>query len=136
MTDNDIIKAWEKEIHLAEYVDSDYCSYVEISLIKETLNAFNRQQAEIEKNDIAFNNLIEVARLWKEKYDKAKAELFDKTVQLETVKAETVKEVAKALKGEERFYYDYDCDVSFYYIKTDVIDNLVKEMENKFNGRR
>ena len=49
MTDNEIIKAWENEIHLAEYVDSDYCSNVEVSLIKETINTFNRQKAEIKR---------------------------------------------------------------------------------------
>lgn len=46
ITDNEIKKALENEIHLAEYVDSDYCSNVEVSLIKSTLDYINRLEAE------------------------------------------------------------------------------------------
>lgn len=48
MTDNDIIKALEQEIRLAEYVDSDYAD-VKLEIIKSSLDLINRQQAEIER---------------------------------------------------------------------------------------
>ena len=49
MTDELIIEALENEIRLAEYVDSDYCSNTEVSLLKSTLNLINRQKAETER---------------------------------------------------------------------------------------
>lgn len=49
MTDTEIIKALEKIIHLAEYVDSSYCDGVDISEIKNALDLINRQKAEIER---------------------------------------------------------------------------------------
>lgn len=48
LTDSEIIKAWEDEIHLAEYVDSGFCNGVKLSLIKFTLDLINRLQAENE----------------------------------------------------------------------------------------
>ena len=49
-TDEEIIKAaLEEEIHLAEYVDSDYCSNTEVSLLKSTLDLINSQKEEIER---------------------------------------------------------------------------------------
>lgn len=49
LTDNEIIKALESEIHLAEYVDSDYCSNVNLEIIKSALDLINRLKAENEK---------------------------------------------------------------------------------------
>ena len=46
MTDNEIVKALESEIHLAEYVDSDYCSNVKLEIIKSALDLINRLQAQ------------------------------------------------------------------------------------------
>ena len=46
MTDNDIIKALEAEIHLADYVDSDYCDNVSKTLVKNALNLIYKQRAE------------------------------------------------------------------------------------------
>ena len=45
LTDKEIVKALENEIHLAEYVDSDYCSNTEVSLLKSTLDLINRTKA-------------------------------------------------------------------------------------------
>lgn len=55
MTDAEIIKALEQEIHLAEYVDSDYCTNTAVSLIKAALDLINRQKAEIERLTINMN---------------------------------------------------------------------------------
>ena len=43
-----IINTLEKEIHLAEYVCSDYCDGVEISIIKNAIDIMKSQKAEIE----------------------------------------------------------------------------------------
>ena len=43
-----IINALEREIHLAEYVCSDYCDGVEISIIKNAVDIMKSQKAEIE----------------------------------------------------------------------------------------
>ena len=49
MTDNEIIKALENEVKSTEYVDSDYCDGVDLTLIKSALDLINRQKAEIER---------------------------------------------------------------------------------------
>lgn len=49
MTDNEIVKALENEVKSTEYVDSEYCDGVDLTLIKSAIDLINRQQAEIEK---------------------------------------------------------------------------------------
>ncbi len=49
MTDEEIVKALKEERHLAEYVDSEYCNAVEVSLISDTIDLISRQKAEIER---------------------------------------------------------------------------------------
>lgn len=49
MTDKEIIKALESEIHLVEYADSSYADNVSLELLKNALALINRQQAEIER---------------------------------------------------------------------------------------
>lgn len=46
LKDNEIKKALESEIHLAEYVDSDYCSNINVSLIQSAIDLINRLQAQ------------------------------------------------------------------------------------------
>ena len=49
MTDNEIITALENEVKSTEYVDSDYCDGVDLTLIKSAIDLINRLQAEIER---------------------------------------------------------------------------------------
>ena len=49
MTDNEIIKALENEIRSAEYVDSEYCNGVDLTLIKSVVDLINRQQKDIKR---------------------------------------------------------------------------------------
>ena len=49
MTDNEIVKALEKKIHLVEYIDGFAAEIVELELLKSTLDLIKRQQAEIAK---------------------------------------------------------------------------------------
>ena len=44
MTDNEIIKALENEIRLAEYVDSDYCNNIDLTLIESAVALINCQK--------------------------------------------------------------------------------------------
>ena len=78
LTDNEIIKALESEIHLAEYVDSDYCSNVNLEIIKSALDLIVRQQEEIERLK---EFIVETRRCDKE------------------IKAEAVKEFADEFKS-------------------------------------
>lgn len=48
MTDEILIKWWEDEVHLAEYVDSDYRDGIKVDYIKLTLDLINRRKAEID----------------------------------------------------------------------------------------
>lgn len=47
--DEDIKKALEQHIRIANYVDSSYCDSVSVDLLQETIDFINRQQAEIER---------------------------------------------------------------------------------------
>lgn len=49
MTDNEIIKALESEIHLVEYVDGFSANNVSLERLKNALDLINCQKAEIEK---------------------------------------------------------------------------------------
>ena len=49
MTKKEITDKLLEEIKLAEYVDSDYCNNVEVSLIKDTIEVLDSQHQEIEK---------------------------------------------------------------------------------------
>lgn len=48
MIGDEIIRAWNEEIHLANYVDESYRNGIDISLIKNTLDLINHLQAEKE----------------------------------------------------------------------------------------
>lgn len=135
LTDQEIIKAL-KEILELMCIEGDLQRSATIS---NALDLINRQKADIEKIDIAFNNLIEVARLWKEKYNNAMAEnerlkevnekrLIDfngLSGIIKRAKAEAYKEFAEGLKEKAQPHYfdNYDFAVSI-----DNIDNLLNEL--------
>lgn len=48
-TNDEIITAWNEELHLANYVNDDYRNGVKVSLIEKTVKALEKQQAEIER---------------------------------------------------------------------------------------
>lgn len=108
MTDKDIVKALEQEIHLTEYVDSDYAD-VKLEIIKSSLDLINRQQEEIERLK-KYN--IEVA--YKHYND-------------------DIKEFAERLKENITKSIDnyWNNNANGYYLAEDVLDEiniLVKEM--------
>ena len=85
LTDNDIVKALESEIHLSEYVDSEYCDAVNVSLIQSAIDLINRLQAQNKDLAETVHNLT-----------LEKDALFDKA---EELKAENEK---LKLVGEEK----------------------------------
>lgn len=100
LTDNEIIKALESEIHLAEYVDSDCCSNVNLEIIKSALDLINRLQAELKVSNEALNNSIKLNnRLETQNKDLAE------TVHNLTLEKDALFDKAEELKAEvERLY--------------------------------
>ena len=140
MTDKEIINALESEIHLAEYVDSDYCSNVKLEIIKSSLNLITRQQSEIERLQKEVNLVSIQFQDIQEHYEEAQAEIerLEKVLNgrdqlvnalnkcYNQAKSEAVKEFARRLK----------CGVpqETGVIRCSDIDNLVKEMEGENNA--
>ena len=132
LTDNEIIKALEDEIHLAEYVDSDYCSNVKLEIIKSALDLITRQQAEIEEfmKETAVTTLLDDAVVYTptlEDYNKFK-KMF---------KSEAYKEFVERLK-EKSGKVEMVCSGAIvqrdYTISEKTLDNLVKEREGDDNA--
>lgn len=137
-TDADIIQALEcckmpvgsgacnicpiKDIRNKAQISDKSCTTI---MLENTLDLIERQQAEIEK-------LKETPKCVYE-YD---GEVTEYCVQspcpnfktVDEIKAEAIKEFAEKLKKYEKFHYDYEANLSIYYVDTDIIDNLVKEM--------
>ena len=141
MTDNEIIKALESEVKSAEYVDSDYCDGVDLTLIKSAIDLINRQKAQLAderaKIEICAETILrqyaEIERL--KECPKCIYEYDGKTTEycvqgpcsnfktVEQIKYEAYKEFAEKLK--KRFYLCAGrCVVNVYHI-----DNLLKEYE-------
>ena len=141
MTDNEIIKALENEVKSTEYVDSDYCNGVDLTLIKSAVDLINRQQAE----NINLKGHLEQL---KSRYDNAKSEikrlkgisvspskdpmdfcgvLCDYAEELiDKAKSEAYKEFAEGLKEEIDIRPTHSNEQNKYVCF--LIDSLVKEM--------
>ena len=111
MTDKEIIKALEDEIHLTEYVDSDYCSNIKLEIIKSALNLITRQKCEIVKQKC-------IKQLLRE--------------DIKTAKSKAVKECLAKVKNYIKTHCnpygkpDFDYDTSIKILN--FIDNLKKEL--------
>lgn len=147
MTDNEIVKALENEVKSTEYVDSDYCDGVDLTLIKSTIDLINCQQ---EENQNLKGHLEQL----KSRYDNAKVEierlknendilivnadtafqdglneaqdLYAEQVKAE-IKAEAIKEFAYRLKQKSE-YYENGQGWEGRICYEDDIDKLLKEM--------
>ena len=119
-TDEEVIKGLEEEIHLAEYVDSDYCCNTEVSLLKSTLDLINRQKAEIENLQNVLQNVLS-------NYQIEVSAKIEKQIKAEAIKAFAEK-LKNKIKTECNPYgaptFDYDTSITIMRY----IDNLVKEM--------
>ena len=121
MTDNEIIKALENEVKSTEYVDSDYCDGVDLTLIKSAIDLINRQKAEIERLKECPKCIYEYDGKTTEYCVQGPCSNF-KTV--EQIKSETYKEFAERLKERWSNNDYYSPDVDF----DEFVDNLLKEM--------
>ena len=122
MTDNEIIKALENEVKSTEYVDSDYCDGVDLTLIKSAIDLINRLQAEIERLKECPKCIYEYDGKTTEYCVQGPCSNF-KTV--EQIKSEAYKEFAEKLKKR------YDNPVWYLGGSNgffDNLDNFVKEM--------
>jgi hypothetical protein len=65
LTDEEIVKAWNEEINLANYVNENYRNGIKVSLIENTLDLINRLQDENErlKKEFIEQNLKNIMRL-------------------------------------------------------------------------
>ena len=121
MTDNEIIKALESEVKSAEYVDSEYCDGVDLTLIKSAVDLINRQKAEIERLKECPKCIYEYDGKTTEYCVQGPCSNF-KTV--EQIKYEAIKEFAEHLKEMwSNNYYDSP-DVDF----DEFVGNILKEM--------
>ena len=121
MTDNEIIKALENEVKSTEYVDSEYCDGVDLTLIKSAVDLINHQKAELERLKECPKCIYEYDGNTTEYCVEGPCSNF-KTV--EQIKSEAYKEFAEHLKEMwSNNYYDSP-DVDF----DEFVDNSLKEM--------
>ena len=145
MTDNEIIQALENEVKSAEYVDSEYCDGVDLTLIKSAIDLINRQKTEIERLKSELSNTRRKALL--EAYSKfeghsdyhgdtilcklicmSEGKEVDTATPLDMseTKAKAYKKFAERLKEGAQMA---DCFDSYsMVVGTHFIDNLLKEM--------
>lgn len=112
MTDKEIIKALESEIHLVEYADSSYADNVSLELLKNALDLINRQQAEIEMLESIINTDNQMIKSLNKCY--------------EISKTEAIKEFVDRLGNYKEYRYNENCDF-VPYVRLSDIDNLVKK---------
>ena len=160
MTDNEIIKELQEEIHLIEYVNGDYSTHASLEMLKGCLDLINRQKVEIKKlreeNDSLKNGyfqkhyeeyeqqeLCSLRQAWRQSqmdYISLDAEWEGK---YKTAKSEAIREFAKKFKSTlenleanspNKTYQIAMQDMLDYYVPK-IIDDLVKEMTEGENGR-
>lgn len=132
LTDKEIVKAWNEEIHLANYVNENYRNCVAVSLIENTLDLINRLQAE---NSKSISNLTSLQNDLTDL--QAENERLQKAIQVQEImldnqeyttkkaKAEAYKEFAKLLDNKAMFPHEINDD---YAVGLTTIDNLLKEL--------
>ena len=112
MTDNEIIKALESEVKSAEYVDSEYCDGVDLTLIKSAIDLINRQHEKIEKLNKEMEGWRDTA------YHEASIR--------DTAEIKAIREFAERLKEGAQMA---DCFNSYsMVVGTCFINDLLKEM--------
>ena len=151
LTYKEIIKALESEIHLAEYVDNDYCSNVKLEIIKSALDLITRRQAENENLKVKLQSMRGAANSLKMHYEEAQAEIerLNKVYQANQqlinalnksyflAKTEAVKDFAERLK-EKSGKMEMVCSGALvqrdYTISEKTLDTLAKEMVGESNS--
>lgn len=137
MTDNEIVKALENEVKSTEYVDSEYCDGVDLTLIKSAVALINCQKAEIDELKHEREILIEDIHHFVDKNNEQLEEIekLERTISYlegvcestpDKVRTEAYKEFAERLKDGAQMA---DCFDSYnMVVGTHFINNLLKEM--------
>ena len=79
MTDNEIIKDLQEEIHLIEYVNGDYSAHASLEMLKGCLDLINRLQTEIETTKV--KAIREFSEKFKDKLKNLEAKSYNKAYQ-------------------------------------------------------
>ena len=150
LTDEQIIKAFEICYGIDEvlgctscplYDEEDFCQRGDMSLEEKVFDVYNRQKAEkealINAQETLQKHIAEIkaeVELYKRLYEDLKDEHCDLISRIKTTKSETRKEFADRLKEKAKYFYCKK-DNGFYeecsLIETDIVDNLLKEMESE-----
>lgn len=109
LNDEDIKKALEQHIHIANYVDSIYCENVEVALLQRMLALIDRLQAENKKLQAEIKGFDDF--------------LKETDCSLKEIKDNAIKEFVERLKKEAVTKCDWDNCVD-----VEDIDRLVVEM--------
>lgn len=113
MNDEEIKKALEQHIHIANYVDSIYCENVEVALLQRMLALIDKQQAEIERLN---GNLFTISNACMQRRNEA------------------IKEFAERLKMKAYLDNGLNGFLRSMVIDVNEIDNLLKEMVGEQNA--
>lgn len=62
MCRDEIIKKWYEEKHRADYIDSNYCDNIEVSLIKDTIEVLINQAQEIKNLQEKIERIIKIIK--------------------------------------------------------------------------
>ena len=136
MTDKEIINQWKHERELAECVCSYFVDQVELSLVNETIDLINRQQAENKELAEAIHNLtIEKDALFDKAEElKAKIERLQKENNLVSIQFQDLQERINDIKAEaykefsERLTSIGKRDGAYGLVSVFEIAELLKEM--------
>lgn len=136
-TDEEIIKAaLEAEIHIAEYVDSDYCSNIEVSLLKSTLDLINSQKEEIERLKSQCENTQIGYNFLKSDFERLKGStIVNNIMEIQRIKRDVKAEAYKAFatKIYQAFAVEntrdgcLDCTLNYTRLM-ECVDNVLKEL--------
>ena len=138
MIDKEIIKALKDEVKSAEYVDSEYCDGVDLTLIKSAIDLINRQQAEIDELKHEREVLIEDIHHFVDKVNEQLEEIekLERTISYlegvcestpDKVRVEVVKEFADRLLNKVRVVQVGNL-TWVWLISQDDINDIIKEM--------
>lgn len=117
MTDNEIKKALEHEIYLAEHANGYYYDNISLKTLKDALDFINRQKTKIEK--LNTENMLTLSER-----NAFRTSFYEVSKQLKHVKSEAIREFAKKVKENLLWDTGYDDKRTF----ENDIDDIVKEM--------
>lgn len=117
MTNDEIVKSLEVEVHQVEYIDGSYADGVDIELLKDVIALIKRQKAYIECLNTELEAITSQADLLKADY-----------MRLERLRAESINAV-KVIRCKDCIYYETGKDYTPY---CNYINGLDEAKEDDF----